>query len=194
MAGSGVLLFVGGVVEFAAMQEKRKIAVLVGDGMGDDPVAALGGKTPLQVAKMPDIRRVAALGHVQLVQTVPDGMAPGSDVANMGLLGYHAGENYTGRAAIEAAGARIPLAADDVAYRTNLVTVGEDGTMVDYSAGDMPTEDGRALIAALDGDDLIADIRFKEGKAHLTHGFLDIAFGQFSASAELLEYCAELLG
>lgn len=132
------------------MQEKRKIAVLVGDGMGDDPVAALGGKTPLQVAKMPDIRRVAALGHVQLVQTVPDGMAPGSDVANMGLLGYHAGENYTGRAAIEAAGARIPLAADDVAYRTNLVTVGEDGTMVDYSAGDMPTEDGRALIASLD--------------------------------------------
>ena len=144
------MLFAGGVVDCAAMQEKRKIAVLVGDGMGDDPVAALGGKTPLQVAKMPDIRRVAALGHVQLVQTVPDGMAPGSDVANMGLLGYHAGENYTGRAAIEAAGARIPLAADDVAYRTNLVTVGEDGTMVDYSAGDMPTEDGRALIAALD--------------------------------------------
>ena len=101
---TGGLHFARGVVECPSMQEKRKIAVLVGDGMGDDPVAALGGKTPLQVAKMPDIRRVAALGHVQLVQTVPDGMAPGSDVANMGLLGYHAGENYTGRAAIEAAG------------------------------------------------------------------------------------------
>ena len=72
------------------MSAKRKIAVLVGDGMGDEPVAVLGGKTPLQVAHIPAIRRVAALGQVQLVHTVPAGLAPGSDVANMGLLGYNA--------------------------------------------------------------------------------------------------------
>lgn len=130
------------------MSAKRKIAVLVGDGMGDEPVAALHGKTPLQVADIPSIRRVAALGHVQLVRTVPDGLAPGSDVANMGLLGYNALENYTGRAAIEAAGARIPLQPSDVAYRTNLVTI-EGGKMIDYSAGDISSEEAHQLIDAL---------------------------------------------
>ena len=130
------------------MSAKRKIAVLVGDGMGDEPVAALHGKTPLQVADIPAIRRVAALGHVQLVRTVPDGLAPGSDVANMGLLGYNALENYTGRAAIEAAGARIPLQPSDVAYRTNLVTI-EGGKMIDYSAGDISSEEAHQLIDAL---------------------------------------------
>jgi 2,3-bisphosphoglycerate-independent phosphoglycerate mutase len=130
------------------MSAKRKIAVMVGDGMGDEPVAVLGGKTPLQVADIPTLRRVAALGHVQRVQTVPDGLAPGSDVANMGLLGYNALENYTGRAAIEAAGARIPLQPADVAYRTNLVTI-EEGKMLDYSAGDISSEEAHALIAAL---------------------------------------------
>jgi len=116
------------------MSAQRKIAVLVGDGMGDEPLEVLGGRTPLQAADIPAIRRVAALGHVQLVHTVPEGLAPGSDVANMGLLGYNALENYTGRAAIEAAGARLPLQSDDVAYRTNLVTI-TDGIMADYSAG-----------------------------------------------------------
>jgi len=131
------------------MKSFRKIAVLVGDGMGDDPVAELAGRTPLQVASLPWMRRVAGLGHRRLIQTVPDGLAPGSDVANMGLLGYDARANYTGRAAIEAAGAGLSLAPGDVAYRTNLVTVGADGTMVDYSAGDMPTAAGRALVASL---------------------------------------------
>ncbi len=130
------------------MNANRKIAVLVGDGMGDEPVAPLDGKTPLQAAAIPNIRRVAALGRVQLVQTVPAGLAPGSDVANMGLLGYNARENYTGRAAIEAAGARLPLQPADVAYRTNLVTV-QDERMVDYSAGDISNEEAHELIAAL---------------------------------------------
>ena len=130
------------------MSAKRKIAVLVGDGMGDEPVAALHGKTPLQVADIPSIRRVSGSGHVQLVHTVPEGLAPGSDVANMGLLGYNALENYTGRAAIEAAGARLPLQSADVAYRTNLVTI-ENGRMLDYSAGDISSEEAHQLISAL---------------------------------------------
>ena len=133
--------------------------------MGDEPVAALYGKTPLQVADIPTIRRVAALGHVQLVHTVPDGLAPGSDVANMGLLGYNALENYTGRAAIEAAGARIPLQPSDVAYRTNLVTI-EGGKMIDYSAGDISSEEAHQLIDALNVAAARAGLKFHGGVSY----------------------------
>lgn len=147
------------------MSAKRKIAVLVGDGMGDEPVAVLGGKTPLQAARIPSTRRVAAQGRVQLVLTVPDGLSPGSDVANMGLLGYNAKENYTGRAAIEAAGARIPLQPSDVAYRTNLVTV-SDGRMLDYSAGDISSEEAHQLIAALNAAVARDGLRFHGGVSY----------------------------
>ncbi len=147
------------------MSAKRKIAVLVGDGMGDEPLAVLGGKTPLQAARIPTIRRVAALGRVELVRTVPGGMAPGSDVANMGLLGYNAKENYTGRAAIEAAGARLPLAPADVAYRTNLVTVA-DGAMLDYSAGDVSSEEAHQLIAALNAAAARVGLKFYGGVSY----------------------------
>ena len=123
-----------------------KYVILCGDGMGDYPVPELGGKTILGAADIPFMRRIAAAGDVRMVQTVPDGLPPGSDVANMGLLGYDARENYTGRAPIEAAGAGIPMAADDVALRCNLVTV-KDGVMDDYSAGHITTEEGQALVA-----------------------------------------------
>ena len=147
------------------MSAKRKIAVLVGDGMGDEPVAALGGRTPLQAADIPNVRRAAALGHVQLVHTVPDGLSPGSDVANMGLMGYNAKENYTGRAAIEAAGARIPLQPADVAYRANLVTV-ENGLMLDYSAGDVSSEEAWKLIDALNEAVSRAGLKFHGGVSY----------------------------
>lgn len=130
--------------------KERKIVVLVGDGMGDYPAPELGGKTPLQAAKIPNIRRVAAAGDVRLVQTVPvKGISPGSDVANLGLLGYNAEENYTGRAPIECAGAGIPLRPADVAFRCNLVTVA-DGRMDDYSSGHITTEEARQIIADVD--------------------------------------------
>ena len=116
--------------------------------MGDEPVAVLGNKTPLQVANIPTIHRVAGMGTALMVQTVPTGMSPGSDVANMGLLGYNASENYTGRAAIEAAGARLPMQPNDTAFRTNLVTV-QDGVMVDYSADDISSEEAEQLIRAM---------------------------------------------
>ncbi len=116
--------------------------------MGDYPVEALGDKTPLQAANIPMIRKIAAAGELRMVQTVPDGMPPGSDVANMALLGYDAALNYTGRAPIEAAGAEIPMNPSDVAYRCNLVTV-VDGTMDDYSAGHITTEEGQALVRSL---------------------------------------------
>ena len=133
--------------------------------MGDEPVAVLDGQTPLQAAHIPHIRQVAGTGRVQMVQTVPTGMNPGSDVANMGLLGYHAGENYTGRAAIEAAGANIALDAADVAYRTNLVTV-MDGQMVDYSAEDISSEEAHELIAALNAAAAREGLRFYGGVSY----------------------------
>ena len=135
-----------------------KYLVLVGDGMGDEPVAELGGRTPLQVARIPTMRRIAACARLHRVCTVPDGLPPGSDVCNMGLLGYNAAENYTGRAPIEAAGANIPLHPADVAFRCNLVTV-RDGRMHDYSAGHITTEEATELIAtckqALEQDGLV---------------------------------------
>jgi len=129
--------------------KKRKIIVLVGDGMGDYPVEELGGRTPLQAARIPHIRRLAAAGDRRMVQTVPvSGLSPGSDVANLSLLGYKPEDHYTGRAPIEAAGAGIPMAASDVAFRCNLVTV-LDGRMDDYSAGHITTEEGHQLVASV---------------------------------------------
>lgn len=125
-----------------------KYVILVGDGMGDYPLPDYENKSPLQAADIPMIRGIAGTGEVRMVQTVPEGMTPGSDVCNMALLGYDAAENYTGRAAIECAGAGIPMGAGDVAYRCNLVTVA-DGNMDDYSAGHITTEEGRALVETL---------------------------------------------
>ena len=142
-----------------------KYVVICGDGMGDYPLADLGGRTLLQAADMPFTRRLAAAGRVDLVHTVPDELPPGSDVANLGLLGYDPREKYTGRAPIEAAGAGIPLGPDDVAYRCNLVTV-QDGCMTDYSAGHITTEDAHPLIAALDRDLGRPGLRFHGGVSY----------------------------
>ena len=130
--------------------------------MGDYPVDALGGLTPLQAAAAPTLRQIAGLGETRLVSTVPEGMAPGSDVANLALLGYDAAENYTGRAAIEAAGADVELRPTEVAFRCNLVTVAA-GTMDDYSAGHISTEEGEELIRALEEALGRDGLRFRPG-------------------------------
>ena len=142
-----------------------KTAILVGDGMGDYPLDALGGRTVLQAAALPNIRRIAAAGRVRMVKTVPDGMSPGSDVANMSLLGYDPSINYSGRAPIEAAGAGIPLGPSDTAYRCNLVTVA-DGRMDDYSAGHIATADAAELIRAVDAALGEPGLRFHPGVSY----------------------------
>jgi 2,3-bisphosphoglycerate-independent phosphoglycerate mutase len=130
-----------------------KYIILVGDGMGDYPLDELGGKTPLEVARTPNMDRLMLKGRVGMAQTVPEGMEPGSDVANMSLLGYDPSVYHTGRAPLEAASIGIHLAPLDVAFRCNLVTLENDGTgiyrMLDYSAGHITTEEARQLIAAL---------------------------------------------
>lgn len=131
-------------------QQSTKYILLVPDGMGDRPLPELDGKTPMQVAKKPNMDWLAANGRVGAVNTIPPGMPPGSDVAAMSLLGYDAREYYTGRAPIEAASMQIPLDAKDVAFRCNLIT--SDGeTMIDYSAGHVTTEEASELINYVNG-------------------------------------------
>ncbi len=123
-----------------------KYILVVPDGMGDRPLDELGGKTPMQVAKKPNMDFLAANGVVGAVQTIPPGMEPGSDVAAMSLLGYDPRVYYTGRAPIEAASMKIPLEPKDVAFRCNLVsTDGEN--MVDFSGGHVSTEEAHELIS-----------------------------------------------
>ena len=125
-----------------------KLVVLLGDGMADLPLDALQGKTPLQAAKKPNMDRLAKQGKSGLAQTVPEGFAPGSDVANLSVMGYSPSQHYSGRAPLEAAAMGVALGKADIAFRCNLVTI-EDGAMLDYSAGHITTEDSRELIEAL---------------------------------------------
>jgi 2,3-bisphosphoglycerate-independent phosphoglycerate mutase len=125
-----------------------KYVVLLGDGMADHPVDSLGGKTPLQAAYKPNMDQVAREGRSGLLKTVPDGMLPGSDVANLSVMGYDPRRYYSGRAPLEAAAMGVDLAEDDIAFRCNFVTV-VDGIMVDYSAGHITSEEGKELIKSL---------------------------------------------
>jgi len=129
-----------------------KYILLIGDGMGDEPIAELGGKTVLAAAATPTMDRLARQGEQLLVRTVPGGYPPGSDVANLSLLGYAPEKYYTGRAPLEAASMGVDLASDEIAYRCNLVTLEHgDGRIMmrDYSAGHISTGESRELILAV---------------------------------------------
>jgi 2,3-bisphosphoglycerate-independent phosphoglycerate mutase len=143
-----------------------KYVVCVPDGCADLPVAALDGKTPLEVASMPNLARLAARGEVGRAAVIPPGMAPGSDVGNMSILGYDPARFHTGRAPIEAAALGLRLRPDQVAYRCNLSTVGDDGTMIDFAGGHPSTEEATKVIEALDaqlGRGAGSDIEFHPG-------------------------------
>ncbi len=126
-----------------------KYLLIIFDGMADEGLAELDGKTPMQVAKKPYMDDLASKSRVGAARTVPEGMYPGSDVTNMGILGYDAGKFYTGRGAIEAASLGIPMETTDAVFRTNLVST--DGElMLDSSAGHVSTGEARELINAID--------------------------------------------
>jgi 2,3-bisphosphoglycerate-independent phosphoglycerate mutase len=126
-----------------------KYVVCVPDGCADEPLDELGGRTPLEVASMPALAALAARGEVGRAAVIPDGMPPGSDVGNMSILGYDPARYHTGRAPIEAAALGLRLRPDQVAYRCNLVTIGDDGTMLDFAGGHPSTEDATVVLAAL---------------------------------------------
>jgi 2,3-bisphosphoglycerate-independent phosphoglycerate mutase len=129
-----------------------KYVVFVPDGCADEPLAELGGRTPLEAARMPRLQALAARGTVGRAQVIPEGLPAGSDVGNMAILGYDPTRYHTGRAPIEAAAMGVELGPDEVAYRCNLVTLSDDAnpTMVDFAAGHPTNEQSHAIVAALD--------------------------------------------
>ena len=125
--------------------------IVLCDGMADTPCDALGGKTPMELAHKPVMDRLASEGEIGRVRTVPEGLSPGSDVANLTVLGYDTTRCYTGRSPLEAANIGIDLADDDVAFRCNLVTLSDDSpyaakTLIDYCAGDISTAEADQLL------------------------------------------------
>jgi 2,3-bisphosphoglycerate-independent phosphoglycerate mutase len=139
-----------------------KYVVILGDGMADYPVESLGGKTPLAAAAIPHMDALAGAGILGLVQTVPDGMAPGSDTANLAVLGYDPCAYFSGRSPFEAASMGVALGNEDITFRCNLVTISEgdaygERRMLDHSADEISTGEARELIESVrqhfsDGD------------------------------------------
>jgi 2,3-bisphosphoglycerate-independent phosphoglycerate mutase len=127
---------------------RTKYAIIIPDGAADDPLPQLGGRTPLQAARTPNMDWVAAHGRLGTARTVPEGFESGSDVATMSLLGYDPARYHTGRAPLEAAAQRIPLTPADWVFRLNLVTV-DHGVMKDHSSGGISDAEARTLLADL---------------------------------------------
>lgn len=147
-----------------------KYVVVLGDGMADFP-DKVSGKTPLEAANIPTMDRLAALGQTGLVQTIPQGMKPGSDVANLSVMGYDPRKYYTGRSPLEALSMGIDMDESDVAIRCNLVTLSDESefaakTMFDYSAGEISTPEGNAIMEAVQNSLGSDEFRFYGGVSY----------------------------
>src|SRR5437660_4959630 len=139
-----------------------KYVVCVPDGAADEPLTELGGRTPLEAARMPNLAALARRAEVGRAATIPPGMPPGSDVGNMSILGYDPAVHHTGRAPIEAAALGIDLAPDQVAYRCNLVRI-DDGVMVDFAGGHPSSEAAAQVVAALQAELGGGEVAFHPG-------------------------------
>lgn len=132
-----------------------KYVIVLGDGMADEPIESLGGKTPLEYAKTPIMDDLAGRSEVGLACTIPEGMKPGSDTANLAVLGYNPRQYYTGRSPLEALSIGVDMKADDIALRTNLITLSEDEEayedkiILDHSSDEISTEDAAILLNAV---------------------------------------------
>ena len=142
-----------------------KYIIIVPDGMADHPIEELGGRTPLEAANTTNMDFLASHGMTGLVQTIPNGMSPGSDIGNMSIMGYDPKIYHSGRAPLEAANLDIELGPEDVAFRCNLVTI-EDGKMADYSAGHILTKEASILINDLNDEIGLEDVQFLPGKSY----------------------------
>ena len=135
--------------------KRKKYVVVLGDGMADEPIESLLGKTPLEFAKTPVLDRLSALSEIGMVHTIPEGMKPGSDTANLSVLGYDPKKYYSGRSPLEALSIGVPMKDTDVALRCNIVTVSdgdepfEEKVIIDHSSGEISTEDCSALLEAV---------------------------------------------
>ena len=132
-----------------------KYVIVLGDGMADEPIEALGGRTPLEYAETPAMDELAENAEIGLAHTIPEGMKPGSDTANLSVLGYDPKQYYTGRSPLEALSIGVDMKPDDIALRTNLITVSdgdepyEEKTILDHSSSEISTEDAAILLDAL---------------------------------------------
>lgn len=141
--------------ERAADGGKMKYVVVLGDGMADEPIEAIENKTPLAYAHTPNMDKLSKRGEIGMVHTIPDGMKPGSDTANLSVIGYDPRKYYSGRSPLEALSIGVPMKATDVAIRCNIVTVSEENvpfeqrTIIDHSASEISTEDCAILLDAI---------------------------------------------
>lgn len=132
-----------------------KYVIVLCDGMADEPMEELGGRTPLETASTPNMDKMAPLSEIGLVRTVPEGMSPGSDTANLSVIGYNPRDYYTGRSPLEALSIGVDMAQTDVSFRCNIVTLTEeqehygDRVIVDHSSDEISTEDAAVLVGAL---------------------------------------------
>lgn len=132
-----------------------KYVVVLGDGMADEPIAEIGGKTPLMQAKTPVMDELAGKSVIGLAATIPEGMKPGSDTANLAVLGYNPKQYYTGRSSLEALSIGVPMKDTDIALRCNIVTLSEEDvpygerTIIDHSSGEISTADAAVLLEAV---------------------------------------------
>ncbi|HHX87084.1 MAG TPA: cofactor-independent phosphoglycerate mutase [Firmicutes bacterium] len=145
-----------------------KYVIVLGDGMADHPVKELNHKTPLQCANLPVINYLAKRGQVGLVKTIPGGMSPGSDTANLSILGYSPRKYYSGRSPFEAASMGVEMKESDISFRCNLVTLSggepyEEKTLLDYSAGDISSGESTGLVALLNKHFSTDSIKFYPG-------------------------------
>ncbi|MBD5459546.1 MAG: cofactor-independent phosphoglycerate mutase [Lachnospiraceae bacterium] len=132
-----------------------KYVIILGDGMADEPLQQLGGKTPLAYADTPVLDMLSAKSEIGMVHTIPDGMKPGSDTANLSVLGYDPRKYYSGRSPLEALSIGVPMKETDVALRCNIVTISgepesfEEKTIIDHSSSEISTEDCAVLLRAV---------------------------------------------
>lgn len=148
-----------------------KYIVVLGDGMADEPIPALGGRTPLDAAVTPVLDELAGKGTLGTVQNVPAGMAPGSDVANLSVLGYDPAANYSGRSPLEALSVGVQMEDDDVIFRSNIVTLTESEpyaqkTILDHSSGEISTADANILMDAIRAEFNSDTFRFYTGTSY----------------------------
>ena len=129
-----------------------KYIIVLGDGMADEPIPSLNGKTPLEYANTPAMDALSKKGEIGMVHTIPEGMAPGSDTANLSVMGYDPKVYYSGRSPLEALSIGVPMKEDDIALRCNIVTVSEEETefenrtIIDHSSSEISTEDAAVLL------------------------------------------------
>ncbi len=152
-------------------EKTMKYIVVLGDGMADEPIEALGGKTPLEYAHTPCMDALAGMGHMGLVQNVPSGMAPGSDVANLSVLGYDPARSYSGRSPLEALSVGVQMEPEDVIFRANIVTLTEEEpygekTILDHSSGEISTKDADVLMDAVRKEFNSDEIQFYTGTSY----------------------------